>query len=53
MSGSNPFLSGPQHMRKDQLYATPQDISRLRQQMLNMEEQIKELKKEIEDLKSQ
>jgi cell division protein FtsL len=52
MSESNPFLSGPQFLKRDQPYATPEDITRIRNRMLNMEEEIKELKKEIEDLKS-
>jgi cell division protein FtsL len=52
MTEANPFLSGPQYLKKESLYATPQDISRLRQRVLNLEETIKELKKEIQDLKN-
>lgn len=47
------FLSGPQRLRKEQKYASPDDISRLRQRMLNLEETVKDLKAEIETLKNQ
>jgi hypothetical protein len=52
MTEGNPFLSGPQFLKRDQPYATPQDISRLRQRMLNLEEELKQVKQEVEDLKN-
>lgn len=48
---SNLQYSGPQLMRRDQKYSLVEDISRLRQRMLNLEETVKELKSVIEILK--
>lgn len=52
MSNNSQFFSGPHLMRKDLKYATPQDVILLRQRVLNLEESIKELKAEIENLKN-
>lgn len=51
MEDDSKFKSGPNFIRRDQPYASPQDISRLRQRMLNVEEAIKELRSEIQNLK--
>lgn len=52
MSDESQFFSGPHLIRRDSKYATPEDISKLRQRILNLEEIIKELKSEIESLKN-
>jgi hypothetical protein len=52
MEDDSRFYSGPNLMRREAKYASPEDISRLRQRMLNAEEAIKELKAEIETLKN-
>jgi SMC interacting uncharacterized protein involved in chromosome segregation len=52
MEDNSKFYSGPNLMRQEAKYASPGDISRLRQRMLNAEEAIKELKAEIETLKN-
>jgi hypothetical protein len=52
MEDNSRFQSGPNLMRREAKYASSDDISRLRQRMLNAEETIKELKAEIEILKN-
>lgn len=52
MTEGHPFASGPQFLRRESPYASPQDISRLRQRMLNLEEELKQVKQEVEDLKN-
>lgn len=52
MSDDTNFYSGPHMLRREQQYASPNDISRIRQRMLNLEQIVKELKVEIENLKN-
>lgn len=52
MENSN-FYSGPQYIKYNNKQVSQEDISRLRQRMLNLEETVKELKAEIETLKNQ
>lgn len=51
MSDDSRFQSGPNLMRNDRKYASPDDISRLRQRMLNLEETVRQLQLEIQNLK--